>query len=1002
MRLLQRRPDGTLKLTAEITDDIPPYAILSHTWGADEDEVTFADITNGAGHHKVGNQKIQYCGRQAALHGLEYFWVDTCCIDKSDITELSTAINSMFQWYKSATRCYVYLSDVNNSGSGLRKSRWFTRGWTLQELVAPMSIEFFSSGWHRLGDKQSLEAEIRQITGISVEVLRGRRLSDVSVVERMSWLTKRQTKLPEDMAYCVLGIFDVYMPFNYGERENAFRRLQEEIDKKGKVGTELPLQLENYTQGVCSSNVETSPRPLAMIPFSRDADFVERGAILDQICQRHTKPDSWTALVGLGGVGKSQIAIEYAYRTQDRSPDTWVFWVHASNAARYEQSFRDIANCVEISGRKDKNADIFQLVHDWLHARKRKWILILDNVDDASFLLDTPSTGQNRQANAINDRASRPLKSYLPHCTNGFVLITSRSSDVARKLVEGSAIIAVGPMAKEDAVALIRKKLSPQEDDGSFDELATALEFMPLAIVQATSYISHRASRCSVRQYLKLFQTNDRKKESLLNREGGELQRDPEAKNSIIDTWQISFNHIRQTRPSAADLLSLMSFFDRQGIHESLLRTIPECREQSDDGSDGKSNNQNESNDDDITSRSSLAEVFEDDIVTLRDYSFIYLGEDPTSFTMHNLVQLATRKWLRENGHHERFQQQFLRNLNKELPNGEYENWLTCQLLFPHVKMAASHKPERDLDDWASVLYKAAWYSWRIGNGIEAEEMAFQAMKERKRLWGIGHEDTLDAMALVGLVLKFRGRWNAAEKLEVQVMEMSKTKLGADHPVTLRSMANLASTYQDQGRWDAAEELGVQVMETRKTKLGADHPDTLSSMANLASTYRDQGRWDAAEELGVQVMETHKTKVRADHPDTLRSMTNLASTYWNQGRWGAAEELEVQVMEMSKMKLGADHPDTLRSMNNLASTWKDLGKGNKPLRLMAECISLRQRIIGVSHPFTLTSISTLTRWESEEATALEANKILESILRGYNKFMVRTAVNKPTTRRHSV
>jgi hypothetical protein len=249
MRLLQRQLNGTLSLTTDITGTSPPYAILSHTWGADGDELTFANVTNGTGHDKIGYQKIRCFAQQAALDGLEYFWVDTCCIDKSNNIELSTAINSMFEWYKRATTCYVYLSDVHEVTLELQESRWFTRGWTLQELVAPSSVEFFSSTWQHLGNKQSLEHQLRCITGISMKALRGQPLSEIGVVERMSWLTKRQTKLPEDMAYCVLGIFDVHIPFNYGEKENAFRRLQEEIDKKWKVHVEGPFHLRRLAKG---------------------------------------------------------------------------------------------------------------------------------------------------------------------------------------------------------------------------------------------------------------------------------------------------------------------------------------------------------------------------------------------------------------------------------------------------------------------------------------------------------------------------------------------------------------------------------------------------------------------------------------------------------------------------------------------------------------------------------------------------------------------------------
>ncbi|PQE24997.1 hypothetical protein CJF32_00009547 [Rutstroemia sp. NJR-2017a WRK4] len=150
----------------------------------------------------------------------------------------------------------------------------------------------------------------------------------------------------------------------------------------------LCLSLTGANEGSTLERSETPPNPSIVIPFSRDTDFVERGTILDQIYQKCTVSGSRTALVGLGGVGKSQLAIEYAYRTRDRSPETWIFWVHASNAARFEQSFRDIANCVKIPGRQNLQANIFQLVCDWLrNDRKGKWVLILDNMDDAGFLV---------------------------------------------------------------------------------------------------------------------------------------------------------------------------------------------------------------------------------------------------------------------------------------------------------------------------------------------------------------------------------------------------------------------------------------------------------------------------------------------------------------------------------------------------------------------------------------------------------------------------------------
>jgi hypothetical protein len=249
MRLLQRSDTGVLSFSKNFVgnDTIPPYAILSHTWSADAEEVTFEDLTKGIGKNKPGYEKIWFCGEQAKQDGLEYFWVDTCCINKADFTELSEAINSMFRWYHNAARCYVYLSDVSSPTfdtkeesnlpwkSDFRKSRWFTRGWTLQELLASSSVEFFSQEHKRLGDKRSLRQQIHEITGITDSALRGATLSQFSVDERFSWAERRLTKLEEDKAYSLLGIFEIYMPLIYGEgKQNAFKRLRTLIHRENE------------------------------------------------------------------------------------------------------------------------------------------------------------------------------------------------------------------------------------------------------------------------------------------------------------------------------------------------------------------------------------------------------------------------------------------------------------------------------------------------------------------------------------------------------------------------------------------------------------------------------------------------------------------------------------------------------------------------------------------------------------------------------------------------
>jgi hypothetical protein len=245
MRLLEIRGPGEFSLVQVATHNSLPYAILSHTWTHGQ-EVTYKDLINGAGKDKAGYEKIKFCGEQATKDGLQYFWVDTCCIDKSNSTELTTAINSMFRWYRNAKKCYVYLTDVSTPSldvqanqsiwdTAFRGSKWFTRGWTLQELIAPAKVEFFSTEGKRLGDKTSLEKQIHEITRIPIQALQGNPFSHFSIAERREWAIQRQTTEEEDIVYCLLGLCEVSMPLIYGEgKEAALKRLQMTVKEFSK------------------------------------------------------------------------------------------------------------------------------------------------------------------------------------------------------------------------------------------------------------------------------------------------------------------------------------------------------------------------------------------------------------------------------------------------------------------------------------------------------------------------------------------------------------------------------------------------------------------------------------------------------------------------------------------------------------------------------------------------------------------------------------------------
>ncbi|RDW71054.1 vegetative incompatibility protein HET-E-1 [Coleophoma cylindrospora] len=256
MRFLRYNNDGEFSLTKDfVSSEIPEYAILSHTWGKDDEEVTYKDLRDSTGNNKAGYKKIRFCGELARRDRLKYFWVDTCCINKANYAELQDALNSMFRWYRNATRCYVYLSDVCIPPLGINaesnpqawdsefwQSRWFTRGWTLQELLAPRSVEFFSPEGLRLGDKSELKQHIQGITSIPTAALEGAPLSQFSVDERFSWMERRQTTLEVDRVYSMLGILDIKMPLlKDTEAATAFGRLREAIDKREKCLEDLRL-----------------------------------------------------------------------------------------------------------------------------------------------------------------------------------------------------------------------------------------------------------------------------------------------------------------------------------------------------------------------------------------------------------------------------------------------------------------------------------------------------------------------------------------------------------------------------------------------------------------------------------------------------------------------------------------------------------------------------------------------------------------------------------------
>ncbi|KAF4445315.1 kinesin light chain 3, partial [Fusarium acutatum] len=780
---------------------------------------------------------------------------------------------------KVATLCFQYSKDVSNAREDIERLR--------------NQVE------HLANTLRATQHLLEGTRGLSLSISQGLAGSFCSCMTDLERLEKKLNPNPIRTAMRHYGIRALKWPFKSKEVDQLLAGLDRH-EKTILLGLQVDQTaiLIDIHEGVKqltlqpTEDASISRKPHLMVPFAPDLDFVHRFTIEKWMQDQYRQPSRRMALVGMGGFGKSQLAIQFAHHVYADEPGTSVYWVHSSSKAAFEESYRALADVLSLPRRHEPEVNVLALVRDWLQRDDVcPWLMVVDNADNIDLFFHNKGH---------DDALQNRLASYLPKSTKGKILFTSRSLNVAEKLVGSSrATLPIPVMREEQALELLQRRLENKTDESTAKNLVNTLDCIPLAVNQAAAYINRRSPRVTIESYLDEFYSNEKRKDSLLRSDKGDLGRQDGVSNSVVVTWQVTFEQIRRERPQAANLLSLMSQFQANNIPEMMLHSYNENsttrNEEVNVGAiDIGSESEGESGRID----------FENDIDVLRGYSLVNI---PTVglFEMHSLVQFCTRSWISEFGDPARWSRLFMKLAADHFPSGAFETWTVCQTLLPHVEPSLRSKPreETSVANWAKVLTNVSWYMLMVGEYSRAEMLADAAVQARRRILGPDHPSTLASIANLASTYRNQGRWEEAEKLDVEVMEARKVKLGPDHPDTLISIANLASTYRNQGRWEEAEKLEVEVIEARKAKLGPDHPDTLISIANLASTYRNQGRWEEAEKLEVEVMETSKEKLGPDHPSTLTSMANLASTYRNQGRWEEAEKLQVEVMETSKEKL---------------------------------------------------------------------------------------------------
>ena len=358
MRLINTE---TLTLKQFYDTDLPKYAILSHCWG--DEEVSFSDLSRNVALEGAGLTKIRQSCRLAVNDGYEWIWIDTCCIDKSSSAELSEAINSMFRWYQNAEICYAYISDAKgDEPESFQHSRWFTRGWTLQELLAPRQVKFFDTDWKMIGDRDQVTGEIAAATGINfIDPFCGQSWTDgwtgICIAKKMSWVAKRETSRPEDIAYCLLGLFDINMPLLYGEGAmKAFRRLQlailnttddESIFAWGplkdtadtKDADHHPTEAKETPAGRLTGLLAPSPKHFAAMIQNEYHERSERAPwmMTNKGLQLTLGPGSWTTVKGVSSSECISVLFSAAVFEEDRWHRPVVFLVRDRESAPWSR-----------------------------------------------------------------------------------------------------------------------------------------------------------------------------------------------------------------------------------------------------------------------------------------------------------------------------------------------------------------------------------------------------------------------------------------------------------------------------------------------------------------------------------------------------------------------------------------------------------------------------------------------------------------------------------------
>lgn len=684
---------------------------------------------------------------------------------------------------------------------------------------------------------------------------------------------------------------------------------------------------------------------------AKNPDFTGRDSVIEDIHRRllgasATAISQPQAISGLGGIGKTQTALAYAYRYGGHYPGGG-FWVKADTESNLVSGLSAIAQAIGMS--LAQNADqtlIVDAVKQWMRVN-RDWLLILDNAADPVM-----------------------IKRHLPETYGGRILITTRLSELDRLGVPQP--IELHKMPADEAETFLWQRTQrlandPAEKQAARD-LADALDYLPLALEQAAAFIIQ--IKTTFANYLSRYQ----KRSLALLEQGRPARGDYEA--TVATTWQLNFDEVDCMSPAASAVLYISAFLAADDIPTSLI--VVGAKELGDDviaeiGNDG-----------DLLDVDLL-------LVPLLHFSLISKSSSNT-YSIHRLVQSVVKKRLEDYGAEITWAKRAIAALSSAYPIPEYGNWSVCEDLLPHALACTglignSYTIEIESAEAGLLLDNTGQYLSARARFREADELFKYAVIIRERVLGPLHADTSMSLHNLGWIANVEGRYSEAEELLTRALEIRELSLGKYSLDTIRSIGSLADVFREQGHFSRAESLLLDAYVAAEQSLGPSNADTGFILGALANLYRLQGRLSEAEPLCIQAYEIVKCSKGEIHPDTAAGLNNLANIYKAQGRYGEAESLYLRSCDLTTTFLGAEHPRTAISFGNLARLYNDQGRYMEAEPLYLQSYEIIKRAFGLNHPSTATCLNhlaglykSLNRNSEAKQLYIQSLEITEGIL----------------------